>query len=825
MRPLALCQMLPLLVSVLAVSSRLLLCSAAPAPPSAVDEEFASLGFEESFLWNFQNPTDVQVAPNDDGNTMLLVAEKTGQLWVVENVSSSSDPIQTTLVIDLAPRMCVNGERGLGGVAFHPSYPTLPYIYMHYNYDKYNDCYNGENKRGLNRGPVNRLSRFVLDPKTKQVIESSEKVFLDTPRQPVHNHNGGSLAFGKDGLLYASLGDGGTRVWKNDLGVFYSQATSNLFGTIVRLTDEGEIPEENPFTPSQGHLDSIRCGDIEGEAPDAETKCQEIFAYGLRNPFRLAFDPDSAAVRFYINDVGRTRWEKVVEGRIGGNYGYPMQDGPCIYNRNAAPDCRPNNYTQDAVYWYPHDEENGGCITGGAFVSKDSGWPDIFRNAYIFAEYAVSGIHVMTKGSNGCDECNPPVPHYDTKVLSSNEKAVSMAFGPPVADGRSALYYVTRGKDGDRRNTAGLYRVAFTGTANRSPTANIDADVTYGFSPLLVNFDGTTSLDPDGDKLTFEWDFGTSSDTNFISTTSKASFQYTEAGTYMASLTVKDGNGGTDTVTIRIEVDNTPPLPVITSPSEGTLFSVGDVFVLEGSAADREDGDLDDSMLTWEVRQHHNNHWHPFLDPTSGNRIVLDGAPEPEDFDAATTSYLEILLTATDSTGLSTTASMKVMPKIVEFEFDTSPRGLKLIAYGDTISTPATILTWDNHSFEVEAPATIVECGEPFSFVSWSDGGERIHSFVASSRSRNNEDAGKPKLVALFQSDLIVGGTPSMDHYALQDQFSGKQSQNNAEEEEGEASSSSNSSISSAAPRRMFRPVLFLFATAAQILVAFVANL
>lgn len=810
--------MLPLLVSVLAGSSRLLLCSAL-APPSAVDEEFASLGFEESFLWNFLNPTDVQVAPNDNGNT-LLVAEKTGQLWVVENVSSSSDPIQTTLAIDLAPRMCVNGERGLGGVTFHPSYPTIPYIYMHYNYDKYNDCYNGENRRGLNRGPVNRASRFVLDPKTKRVIESSEKVFLETPRQPVHNHNGGSLAFGKDGLLYASLGDGGTRVWKNDLGVYYSQALSNLFGTVVRLTDEGEIPEENPFTPTQGHPDSTRCGDIEGEAPDAETKCQEIFAYGLRNPFRFAFDPDSDATRFYINDVGRTRWEKVVEGRIGGNYGYPMQDGPCIYNRNAAPDCQPNQYTKDAVYWYPHDEENGGCITGGAFVSKEHGWPDIFRNAYFFAEYAISGIHVMSKGSNGCDECNPPVPHYDTNVLSSNEKTVSMTFGP-VANGRSALYYVTRGKDGDRRNTAGLYRIAFTGTANRSPTARIDADVTYGFSPLLVNFDGTSSLDPDGDKLTYEWDFGSGSDTNIVSTTSKVSFQYTEAGTYMASLTVKDGNGGKDTVTIRIEVDNTPPFPVIASPSEGTLFSVGDVFILEGSATDREDGDLDDSTLVWEVRQHHNNHWHPFLDPTSGNRIVLDGAPEPEDFDAATTSYLEILLTATDSTGLSTTVSTKIMPKMIELEFDTSPRGLKLIAYGDTISTPATILTWDNHSFEVEAPAAIVECGEPFSFVSWSNGGERIHSYVASSRSRNNED--KPKLVALFQSDLTVGGTPSLGQ--LQDQVSSKQSQSVEEDSEASSSTSSIRSSSPAATRRMFHPILFLFALGAQDLVALLVAL
>jgi len=796
-----------LLLLVAATAFRHYLCSAALAPPLEMDEEFASLGFEETFLRNFLNPTDVQVAPNDGGNT-LLVAEKTGQLWVVENVSSSS-PIQTTLAMNLASRMCTNGERGLGGVAFHPSYPTIPYIYVHYNYDKYDDCYNGENKRGLNRGPVNRLSRFVLNPNTQKVIESSEKVFLETPRQPVHNHNGGNCAFGKDGLLYVSLGDGGTRVWKNDVGVFYSQAQDNLFGTIVRLTDEGDIPRENPFTPYQGHPDSIRCGDTEGEAPDAATKCQEIFAYGLRNPFRIAFDSDSdASSRFFINDVGRTKWEKIVEGRAGGNYGYPMQDGPCIYNRNAAPDCQSNEYTQDAVFWYEHDEEDGGCITGGAFVSKDYGWPDSFRDAYLFAEYAISGIYVMTKGKTRCDECNPPVPHYDTKILSSNEKIVSMTFGL-VADGRrSALYYVTRGKDGDRRNTAGLYRIAFTGTANRSPTARIVADGTYGFSPLIVDFDGSSSSDPDGDELTYEWDFD--SDMKIDSTSSKASFQYIEAGTYFASLTVKDGRGGIDTTTIRIEVDNTPPIPVIVSPSEGTFFSVGEKFVLEGSAFDGEDGDLDDSTLVWEVRQHHNNHWHPFLDPTLGNQIALDGAPEPEDFDAATTSYLEILLTATDSTGLSTTISTKVMPKTIELEFDTIPRGLQLTAYGDTVRTPATILTWDNHAFEVEAPETLVECGEPFSFVSWSNGKERIHNYVASSGSRGSDN--RSRLIAMFQSELVVGGTPSLPVGQFpNDQLSSKQSHDDLGGDEA---------TSSSALDLLFRPRAFLIAAVASAAVA-----
>ena len=693
-----------------------------------VDQDFASL-FEESnkVLFKMGSPTDLEFSKD---NKLLLLADKEGKLWVLEDFEGDTKP-RSTLAVNLSDRMCVNGERGLGSAAFHPEYPDEPYVYLHYNYDKYDDCYSGDNEPNLGRGPVNRLSRFVLDPDSKQIDLKTEEVFIETARSPRHNHNGGDIAFGKDGLLYSTLGDGGTRVWKNDDGVFYSQALDNLFGKIIRLTDDGNIPEDNPYTPSEGHPASVTCGKMEVESKDTEVACQEIFASGLRNPFRFAFDPNGEDTRFYINDVGRSSWERIVEGKAGGNYGYPIQDGPCVNSRDLEATCKPNEYTRQNVYWYEHDEEEGGCVTGGAFYPEIAGWPKSFIGSYLFSEYAQGGIYQITKGS-GCawPKCDPPVPEYEAKVLSGAQRVTSMQFGP--YKGGTALYYVTRGNDGSRE-TSGLHRLSHTGSDNRSPTAVMNTDVSFGFSPLVVTFQSKGSSDPDGDELSFMWDLD--GDGSFDSTDPSPSFTYEKSGTYTATLLVKDSKDAKDSVSVRIEVDNTPPNVVIESPPEGTLFAVGDKFTLIGSALDTEDGELPNESLTWEVRQHHNTHWHPFLDPTEGNSIDLGGAPAPEDFDASTTSYLEILLTATDSTGLTSTTTRNIMPKMSELTLISQPLGLGITAYGDTFTTPTIITTWENHNFEIEA-ANQIFC-EPFIWVGWSDGGNQIHNYMVNATSSN----------------------------------------------------------------------------------------
>ena len=211
----------------------------------------------------------------------------------------------------------------------------------------------------------------------------------------------------------------------------------------------------------------------------------------------------------------------------------------------------------------------------------------------------------MIPGGEGCEypDCKVPISPYESslKVLSDRESVIHMAFGPAGIDketGRpkQALYYVSR--DGGYR---GVHKIEFTGTANRGPKAHIVADPMFGFKPLLVNFDGTSSVDPDGDELSYEWDVD--GDGEVDSTSSTTSYEFNTAGTYYATLTVKDGSGATSTTEVRIEVENTPPVPEILSPIPGTTFGVGERFELIGAATDGEDGTLDDSALTWEVRQ------------------------------------------------------------------------------------------------------------------------------------------------------------------------------------------------------------------------------
>ena len=400
----------------------------------------------------------------------------------------------------------------------------------------------------------------------------------------------------------------------------------------------------------------------------------------------------------------------------------------------------------------------------------------------------------MTPNGEGCEwpKCKVPVsPFAETiKVLSSHEAVIYMKFGPAGVDkktgqSKQALYYVSR--DGDMR---GVHKIEFTGTANRGPKAEIYADPTFGFKPLRVNFDGTGSIDPDGDELAYEWDVD--GDGVVDSTSSKTVFEYNEAGTHYATLTVKDGKGGKAQTEIRIEVENTPPTPVILTPAEGTTFHVDQQFELIGTATDGEEGQLDGSHLTWEVRQHHNTHYHPWVDPeTPGNNLVIK-APEPEDFDASLTSYLEILLTATDSQGLSATVSRKIYPRKVEVLIDSVPRGLEVIAYGDVHVTPKKVITWDNHIFEVEAYDQTMD-GSTYTFDSWNDGGEQTHDFealpVGNDEVREDGIASKNVIIARFSKD----GIPVKDDNTATELFSDeadvvtmKPTESDEDEDEGE---------------------------------------
>ena len=648
-------------------------------------------------LGKFGNPTDLSFLPNGD----LLSSSKLGQV----KLALRNHYDQATVVLDLSDITCYNGERGMQSVGPHPNFGgDHPYIWVYYAYNKNNNCSeDGEN------GPVDRLSRFTLlqdEDGTYSSDIQSELVFFDTPPLSFDHHNAGDIAFGKDGYIYITIGDGGTHA--------NAQDSSNLFGTIVRLALDNTIPPTNPFS---NVLNSVRCHET-GSSVDKSAYCQEIFAYGLRNPFRFAMNPNVEETQFYVNDVGASTWEEISiggDGYEGANYGWPSREGPCESHKNCTEvenECVVDPDSQAPLHYYHHDTIGEGAVTAGVFVPTGL-WPASYDGKYLYADFVYNKLYRMDPtGQDECRDCCRVTSAYQGLELLDFEEGdiVSAEFGP--YKDTQALYFLTRGFGGR------LNRITYTGGANRDPAAKIVTSALSGPVGTIIEFDGTETTDPDGNALEYEWDL----DGNGFVDTSGAvvSFQYNVAGLYTVTMFVRDGVGGEATATVQIGIGEQPSAEIL-EPPEGIEFQVGQVFVLTGSASGPGISDQDSSMM-WEVRQHHSTHYHPFLDPIVGNNLQLQAAPAPEDFTASTNSYLEVILTVTNEFGITTIVSRDIMPKLVEVQFESVPSGLPLLVDDYQIMTPSRVVTWANHRLRFDA---LDLSEEELVWFKWSNGGDQ----------------------------------------------------------------------------------------------------
>jgi glucose/arabinose dehydrogenase len=381
-------------------------------------------GFSDSLVANVGSALALAFTP--DGR--LLVTTQGGTLRVIQN-----DALLATPALTFGDEtICTNSERGLLGVAVHPAFATNHYIYLFYSFEQPGP--------GDETPCVNRVSRFTL-PDSNVIDPASELLLIDNMPSPNGNHNAGDLQFGKDGFLYVSIGDGGCDYAGGGCAGANDAARDQhtLTGKVLRVTDDGNIPVSNPF---QG-AGTARCNVTGTTTPG--NKCQETFAWGLRNPFRMAFDPNVLGTSFRINDVGQGLWEEIDVGQAGADYGWNCREGAHV-NSTTGP-CSPTPPGMvDPLFEYQHGVQipgttsptNCNCISGGAFVPNGL-WPG-FDGAYLFGDCVCGGIFRLS-GTAASD------------FGSGLGTVVHLAFGP--FGGRQALYYTTFAGGGQVRRITG----------------------------------------------------------------------------------------------------------------------------------------------------------------------------------------------------------------------------------------------------------------------------------------------------------------------------------------------------------------------------------
>ena len=286
-----------------------------------------------------------------------------------------------------------------------------------------------------------------------------------------------------------------------------------------------------------------------------------------------------------------------------------------------------------------------------------------------------------------------------------------------------ALYYVDLGYS-DISGTFGvskIRRIEFI-QSDLPPVAMASASPTQGPTPLTVNFSSSGSSDPEGQPLSYSWNFGDGT----TSTQANPSHAYTVAGPYQVRLTVSDGVNSTLSTPIAISAGNRPVV-TISSPTDGAIFRAGDVIAFSGTATDIEDGALPASAYTWNIDFLHEGHVHPgtpIVGVTSGTFTIPTSGHDFSGF----TRY-RIMLTVTDSSGLQSSQFVTIFPDKVNLTFDTMPAGVTLYLDGIAHTTPFTYDTLIGFHHEIEARNATVGT-TTYNFFSWSDGGTQDHVIV-----------------------------------------------------------------------------------------------
>ncbi|SDW73934.1 PKD domain-containing protein [Amycolatopsis xylanica] len=623
---------------------------------------------------NTSNPMELDIAP--DGRVFYI--ERDGRVQIIK-------PDSQTTVTAATLNVFTGNEDGLLGITLDPGFATNRWVYLYYSPA-------GTTTRNV-------LSRFTVTGDTLDL--SSERILLSvTTQRNTCCHAGGSMTFDRDGNLYLATGDNTNPFESNGYSPlderpgqqdFDSQRTAantnDLRGKVLRVRPQADgtytVPAGNLFAPGT-----------------AKTR-PEIFAMGLRNPFRIGVDARTGTL--YVGDYGPDAGQadpargpgNTVEWNIvakAGNYGWPYCTGNNVAYRDytfpsgpsgPAFDCAapvndsPNNtglvnlpaaipatvdYDYDGNPRFPELGGGGAPMAGPVYrfdpnLSSDRKWPAYFDGKAIFGEWNQSKLYTMQVAEDG----KSLVDINQLLTGLSTIRPMDFDFGP---DG--ALYLIEWGSGfGGNNDDSGVYRIDYR-TTDRAPVAVASGQPSSGAAPLAVQFSSAGSNDPEGRPLSFAWTFGDGG----TSTAANPSHTYTANGSFTAQLTVRDAAGNTAVANVPISVGNTAPTVRLTAPPDGGFFDWGDRVNFGVTVTDPEDGAIDCSKVVLQYSLGHDQHAHPIQQYTGCSGVVQTSLSDGHGADANLFAVLEA--TYTDRGGLVGRSLVQLQPKRKQAEYFTS---------------------------------------------------------------------------------------------------------------------------------------------------------
>ena len=716
-------------------------------------------GFRDAVvIANLGEPTTFRIAP--DGR--VFVAQKNGRISVYD----SFDDTEPELFADLRKRVYDERDRGLLGLALDPRFaqPQHRYVYALYTFDhELGEDPNAPPRWG--KGPSYEgdfcpalgdyagacpVSGRLVRIKDEGGTAGPEQVLLEDWCQQFPSHSVGDLNFGPEGALFVSGGEGAS----------FGEADHGQLGW-PNPNQCGDPPQEGgslrsldlltPSTPSDptglsGSL--IRVDPETGAgwpgnplATSLDANERRIVAFGFRNPFRFAIDPQRGEA--FVGNVGSSFFEEI--DRLPLAPATPYDSGwPCFEGPDPTPQfeglglglCERLYADPSAsaapLFYFEHDNpvtaddhcpDEGGSAIAGMAVYRGDAFPAAYDGALFFADAVRGCIYVMLADESG--ELDP----LTVEPFLSDAGPYAGADVQVGPDG--SLYYLSLYAD------EGLHRISYDPGA---PSAELVADREWGWlvgGEFTANFDAGGSTDPEGKALSYAWDLDGNGTYEDKGNSPQRTLTFADEQNHTVGVQVKDPEGKTDAAELTVYPGDLPPRIVIEEPLQSLTWRVGQEIDFYGKAwAKGGDGtQLPASGLFWSTTLAHCPgglgacHKHPlrmFPGVETGTLI----APSHE-----YPSFIELTLTATDARGLATSKSVRVQPRPVTLDLRSDPPGIPLTAGAVTNPGPFPLTVIEGTKVGLSAPPQAQVDGETYRFGGWSDDGARVHSVLVNASS------------------------------------------------------------------------------------------